>query len=211
MQSKRKSSAVARRVVRAINGLRTVREVVGPVEPGMSVFAVTRGQISMIDVVTYLVEQAGACEVSVWTWCIAEYEIEAFERLLATRAIVRGTLIVDRSAEQRNVELLDRWRAKFGADAVKVCQNHAKLATVSSDRFRFLARGSMNLNYNPRFEQFDVSEGDAAFELVREIEAEIPVLPRYCSRREADAASGLLDVFTDETLRPFEGVNVWAK
>lgn len=209
--SSRAVAARARRVARAVNGLQTTREVIGRVESGMSLFAVTRGQISMIDVIMHCVEELGAAEVSVWTWCIAEYEVEAFERLLASRQITAATLVVDRSAEQRNVELLDRWRDRFGASSVKICMNHAKLATISNGAMRLLARGSMNLNFNPRFEQFDLSEGDPAFDLVREIESEIPVLPRLASRRAADDASGILDAWSANDLQPFEGVTVWQK
>jgi hypothetical protein len=207
----RKQASAARRVRKAVEGFRTCAEVIGEIEAGMALFVVTRGQISMIDVVTYLVGRIGPCEVSVWTWCIADYEVEAFERLLRERAISRAELIVDRSAEQRNVDLLDRWRDRFGVETVRVCMNHAKIATVFNERFRFLVRGSMNLNFNPRFEQFDLSEGDAAFDLVRAIEAEIPVLPRLSSRRQADGASGLREAWSGAELREFSGVKVWHK
>ncbi len=209
--STRKQAAAARRVRNAVEGFRTCAEVIGEIEAGMALFVVTRGQISMIDVVTYLVGKIGPCEASVWTWCIADYEVEAFERLLREQAISRAELIVDRSAEQRNVELLDRWRDRFGEDTVRVVMNHAKMATIFNERFRFLVRGSMNLNFNPRFEQFDVSEGDAAFDLVRAIEAEIPVLPRLCSRRQADGASGLREAWSGAALREFSGIKVWHK
>lgn len=196
-------------MARAIEGHRTAAEVIGPVVPGMSVFAVTRGQISMIDVIAHLVSEAGPCNVSVWTWCVADYEVEAFESLLANRRITGATLIIDFAGERRNVELTDRWRARFGDESVRVVKNHAKLATVSNDRVRLLARGSMNLNENPRFEQFDVSEGDAAFDLVREIELEIPVSRRMAPHHAAVAATGLASAWSADALKPFAGVRQW--
>lgn len=207
----RKSAAKSRRVSKAIEGFKTASEVIGTVEPGMSLFAITRGQISMIDVISHLLSQVGPSHVTVWTWCIADYEIEAFEKLLSSKQITGGGLIVDRSAEQRNVELLDRWRNRFGEDSVRIVMNHAKIATVSNERFKLLARGSMNLNFNPRFEQFDISEGDAAYDLVKEIEAEIPILPRLSSRRSADEATGIKDAWSQTDLKPFSDVKVWAK
>ena len=54
--------------------------------------------------------------------------------------------------------------------------NHSKIVTIRSDRFRLLLRGSMNLNFNPRFEQFDLTEGGEDFEMVKRIEAELPIL-----------------------------------
>jgi hypothetical protein len=213
MKEKKPTAAKASRVANALNARTTAADCIGPVEKGMSIFAVTRGQISMIDVVGHLIDCMERPSISVWTWCIADYEVESFERLLRDGRLAGGRLIVDRSAEQRNVELIDRWRDKFGPESVRVCMNHAKIATVWDANYRVLARGSMNLNFNPRFEQFDVSEGDDAFSLVHEIENEIPILPRLCARREAEDATGVREAWTMDDLKPFQlsGVKVWAK
>ena len=49
----------------------------------------------------------------------------------------------------------------------------------------------MNLNQNPRFEQFDMTEGDAAYDLVKSIEESLPVLPRTYSNFDAEQATGV--------------------
>ncbi|QDV24379.1 hypothetical protein [Aureliella helgolandensis] len=202
----------SKRIARAVEGFHTAAETIGPIEPGMSLFAITRGQISMIDVVRHVISQAtGPVRASVWTWCIAEYEVEAFEYFFRESIIEQATLVIDRSAEQRNAELIARWRDRYGRDAVRVCMNHAKISTIECQAFKVLARGSMNLNYNPRFEQFDISEGDGAFDLVREIEEDLPVLPRLSSRKEANDATKLTESFTADQLKPFEGIKPWAK
>jgi len=180
-------------------------------EAGMSVFGITRGQFSMIDIVRYFVDRTKPAKVSIWTWAIADYEIETFEYFYRTGDICDATLIVDRSAEHRNESLLTRWRDKFGKNSVKVCKTHAKIATIEGNGFKFLCRGSMNLNHNPRFEQFDVSEGGAAYSMVKEIESEIPVLAPHCSNRDANQASGLLFAWGDDELKEFTGTKHWAK
>jgi hypothetical protein len=212
-KEKKPTAAKASRVANAHNALKTAAECIGPVEKGMAVFAITRGQISMIDVVSHLISQMERPQISVWTWCIADYEVEAFEKLLRDDRLSGGRLIIDQRGEQRNVDLVDRWRAKFGPESVKVCMNHAKIATLCDANYRVLARGSMNLNHNPRFEQFDVSEGDDAYSLVQEIENELPILPRLCTWREAEEASGVRESWTMDDLKPFQlsGVKVWAK
>ena len=96
------SAARARRIAAAANAFRTAAETIGPVTPGMAVFAITRGQISMVDVVSHLVDQVAPATISLWTWCIADYEVEAFEKLLAERRIVAATLVVDRSGAGGN-------------------------------------------------------------------------------------------------------------
>jgi hypothetical protein len=207
--------ARARRVTRAAEGWRTAAEVLGALTADTAVCVVTRGQISMIDVIREAVRQLGAhgssVEASVWTWCIAAYEVEAFEYFLSGRELSAARLVIDRSAEQRNRPLIDRWRRAYGVSSVRVCLNHAKIATISNGRLRVAVRGSMNLNFNPRFEQFDLSVNDGVYDLVRGLEDRLPVLPVPSSWSEAAAASQVQAAFSDEALATFQGVRTWAK
>ena len=190
----------------------------GPITPGLSLFLVTRGQFSMLDMVQHVVAQLGRAEVSVWTWAIADYEVEAMAGLMANEAIVGARLIVDRSAEQRSAATIAAWRERFGVASVRVCKNHAKIArvwTAEKDAVqrafrRVLIRGSMNLNFNPRFEQADVTEGGEDFDLVQRLEDELPILRPLCSNTEADTASGLGKAFESSTLHMFEGIKPWS-
>jgi len=184
---------------------------IGPIVPGLSLFVVMRGQFSMLDMVQHVIAEIGPAEVSVWTWAIADYEVEAMSALMSTAAIVGARLVVDRSAEQRSAKTIADWRQRFGVAAVRVCKNHAKIARVWTADRRVLLRGSMNLNFNPRFEQADLTEGGADFDLVARIEDELPVLRPMCSNAEAEAASGLSRSFEFSTLAMFSGVKVWAK
>lgn len=58
----------------AVESFRTASEAIGTLEPGISIFGVTRGQFSMIDLVLAVLDQLGPAHVSLWTWKIAEYE-----------------------------------------------------------------------------------------------------------------------------------------
>jgi len=69
----------------------------------------------------------------------------------------------------------------------------------------------MNLNFNPRFEQFDLTEGGEDFDLVRRLELELPVLPDNIGGAEVYAASKVADAFGSEKLAMFTGLKVWAK
>jgi hypothetical protein len=202
---------VGGRNARAVEAFGNAAEAIGPIDPGLRLFLVTRGQFSMLDMVLHVLAELGPAAVSVWTWAIADYEVEAMEGLMGREAITAGRLIVDRSAEQRSATTIERWRSRFGAESVRVCKNHAKIARVWTAERRVLLRGSMNLNFNPRFEQADITEGGEDFELIEGMEAALPVLPALCSNAEAEAASGLGRAFEAETMRMFAGVKVWAK
>ena len=179
----------------------------------MSLFAITRGQWSMIDAVLHCLEQTGPAAISLWTWTGAEYDFQCLNRLRAERAVISGRLVVDAGGRSKHPHLIADWKLNFGADSVRYVKNHAKIVTISSGdgRFRLLLRGSMNLNANPRFEQFDLSDGGPAFDLVQEIEDSLPILPDNCTGSDVYAATGLQRSFPDDAFTLFDGVQPWVK
>jgi len=203
------SAAPASRRRYARESFRSAAEAIGAITPGMSVFLITRGQFSMLDIVQHVVAEIGPSALSLWTWAIADYEVEAMAGLMANASIIGARLIVDRSAEQRSAKTIADWRQRFGVEAVRVCKNHCKIARVWTPERRVLIRGSMNLNYNPRFEQADVTEGGEDFDLVARIEDELPVLRPMCSNAEAESASKLSLAFEASELAMFQGVRPW--
>lgn len=166
----------------------------------------------MVDAVLHVLDAVGHAErLSLWTWTIADYEIETFRRLMLDGRIGSGRLIIDAGARSKNKALIAAWQAGFGRDSVRYVLNHAKIATVEGGGLKVLLRGSMNLNHNPRFEQLDVSEGGPAFDLVRELEDELPVLPDDVTGAEVYRASRVSEAFDAETLDLFKGLRRWAK
>lgn len=222
------SARSIKRAQRCVESFKTAAECIGPIETDMAVFAVTRGQFSMIDAVQHCLAEMGPSVLSIWTWCIADYEIETFESLLASRQITSATLVIDRAGEQqvaktrsfrasddkasRQGQLLTHWRAKFGPQSIKVVLNHAKIATLDNGRHKVVVRGSMNLNHNPRFEQLDVTEGKGPFDLIRSIEQSLPDLPAHYTQHDLQSATGAHVLFTPEQLKPFQSsLKIWKK
>jgi hypothetical protein len=202
-------AALASRRKKAVETFGNAQAAIGELYPGMSIFGITRGQFSMIDIILYLLREMGRASITVWTWAIADYETEVFSGLMQRKEIESALLVVDYSASRRNGELLAGWRALYGPGSVKVCMNHAKVARVWNEDYRFLARGSMNLNFNPRFEQFDLTEGGNDFDLVERIEAELDLLPVEHSKREAQAVTKLGMAFDLSKLEIFEANKIW--
>jgi hypothetical protein len=190
---------------------KTAAECIGRIEPGAALFAITRGQFSMIDAALACLDQVGPAAVSLWTWTVAEYEIECLERLRTDGRILAGRLIIDHGARNKNAGLIRQWKAAFGPESVRYVLNHAKIVTIQNDRFKLLLRGSMNLNYNPRFEQFDLTEGGRDFDLVQEIESALPVLDDQAPGEDIYKASRVSEAFDQEQLNLFSGIKVWAK
>lgn len=133
---------------------------------------------------------------------------------MAAGDITRARLVLDVSCDKgqrdKNV-VVEAWRTKFGDDSVRICRNHAKIARITNGSLKVLVRGSCNLNFNPRFENVDVSEGGPEFDLVKQIEDELPCLGRDYRYKDAMRASKVDQAFEQSTLAMFELCQVWAK
>jgi len=207
-----RASSPAARAARAVESFRSAAECIGPIDPGFSVFAITRGQFSMVDAVLHTIEQIGRAErLSLWTWTIADYEVEVFRKLATDGRIDAGTLIIDHGARNKNAGLIREWKGVYGPSSVRYVLNHAKIATVEGAGMRVLLRGSMNLNHNPRFEQLDASEGGPAFDMVRGIEESLPILADDAPGSDVYRASKVADAFEPQQLEVFSHLKVWAK
>lgn len=209
------SARLEKRNTRAIDGYKAAVTDLYPIEHGMHVFAVTRGQWSMVDAVLASLDAVASSEspahLSIWTWCIASYEVDCIRRLMLDRRISLARLLIDRAGSSRDPDLMQAWRDVFGPESIRVVVNHAKIATIETAEYRLLLRGSMNLNYNPRYEQFDMTEGGPDFDLVRSIEDSLPILHERSARDEVTKVTGLSDAHTQETLNLFAPRKVWAK
>jgi hypothetical protein len=204
-------SAIAVRRERVQESFKTASECIGIIKKNSGIFAVTRGQFSMIDAILACLDQTGPAKVSVWTWTVAEYEVEVLTRMMRDDRIIDGRMVIDHGARNKNSTIIRQWKDSFGENSVRYVVNHSKIATIENDEWKILLRGSMNLNYNPRFEQFDLTEGGADFDLVKEIENELPILTDAASGKQAYSATKLDQAFTQETLNLFDGGKVWSK
>ena len=163
---------------------------------GAHVFGVNKGQFSAIDLCSAVLELTGPADVSVWTWCIADYEVQAVTAFLGDGRIQNFRLVMDWAGAQRDMPLVGEMQARFGLDCLRVTKTHAKLVTVATpDGWRIVVRGSMNLNANKRFEQFDVCDDPAIYSVVRDLEDELWRRGKPLPARELkhDDATRLLD------------------
>ncbi len=170
---KARGSATIRRVGRAAQCLGLAREATQDFGLGDHLFGITKGQFSMIDIASAVLEKTGPADVAVWTWCIADYEVEAIGAFIGSGSIRGFRLVMDWAGVQRDMQIVAELQEKFGLDCIRVTKTHAKIVIVSNDTWRVVIRGSMNLNANPRFEQFDVSDGGPAWDVMSGVMTEM--------------------------------------
>lgn len=174
VRAKGSTPAYAKRKAGAALALDTARNALKGFDRGGHLFGMNKGQFSMIDIASALLARVGVADVSVWTWCIAEYEVEAVSAFLDAGSIRSYRMVMDWAGANRDMPLIGEMQERYGDDCIRVTMTHAKIVTIATDDgWRIVVRGSMNLNNNPRFEQFDVSDDVATYDMVRGIEAEL--------------------------------------
>jgi len=156
-----KRKRVRREVVRAVNTESAARAI-GTLEPGCEIYGFTKGQFSCIDLIEHCLNCTGPADVFIATWSAAAGDIKRAHKFLTNGLIRSLRFLVDYSFQSRKPEFCQELVATFGYDVLRVTVTHAKYVLIRNEAWNLVIRTSMNLNYNPRFENFEISD-DKAF------------------------------------------------
>lgn len=162
------SAGQANRTANAKTTSNNAANFIGPITRGMSAFAFTDGTFSLIDIIRHALDEIGPAQLKLWTWVIAEYDVRELARLLAAEELTAVVMYLHKDAQDqagvRPDTILKLARSSFGAENVILTKNHAKQCQLKGKTQRVFVRGSMNLNFNSRIEQFELSEGGPEFD-----------------------------------------------
>ena len=148
---------VDRELVKVVRG-ESAAQAIGELKPGCEIYGFTKGQFSCIDVIAHCLRQTGPADVFIATWSAAAGDIKAAHRFLKNGRIRSIRFLVDYSFQSRKPEFCKELTATFGYDAIRVTVTHAKYIMIRNEDWDLVIRTSMNLNYNPRFENFEISD-----------------------------------------------------
>jgi hypothetical protein len=145
-------------------------EAVGPLKPGGWVAGITKGQLSMWDLVLALMAQHpdSTGELDVATWTVSSDDSASVASYVDNGRLTRVGWIVDRSFPTRKQAYARTLSECFGFEAIHCTDVHAKFALLAINGRKYVIRGSMNFNRSPRFEQYDVNESPELFTLFAE-------------------------------------------
>lgn len=136
---------------------KTAAEAIGPISREIEIYGFTKGQFSIVDVVNHVLDQIGPARLDLCTWTAANNHITKVLQLVDAGRIIASRWLVDLTFNRRAPQLAHRIREVFGDDAIRVAQNHAKFLLLGNDEWKVVIRTSMNLNFNPRFENFQLA------------------------------------------------------
>jgi hypothetical protein len=154
----RRQLSANRREVRDMRRTKTAAEAIGPITRDVEIYGFTKGQFSIIDILHHCLDIIGpSAHLQISTWTAANADISTVLELCNCGKVASARWLVDLTFNRRSPELAQRIRDVFGDDAIRVAKNHAKFVLLSVADWRLVVRTSMNLNFNPRFENFQLA------------------------------------------------------
>lgn len=179
--------------------------------------ALTEGHFSLLDLIEATLAITGPADVVVSTWSAGFYDVEAAERFRADGRLRSIRFVMD-SSDKRGQATGADVASLFGAGAIRTTRTHAKFVVITNDEWNVVIQSSMNLNLNPRSEQFSMTDcrETAAFVLgvVDALFAELPPGAtgdrRTPSLRDVDAVQPMVGVAMSRSVSASGTVRVGA-
>ena len=135
----------------------SARDTIAGFGPGVDIVGLTFGQFSLLDLVDATLEITGPADVTISTWSAGFYDVEAALRFRDSGRLRSIRFVMDSSAKRGQATVGDVGEI-FGADCVRATRSHAKFVLVRNASWDVLITTSMNLNLNPRLEQFEMTD-----------------------------------------------------
>lgn len=148
-------------------------EVLGRLTRTNEIYGFTKGQFSMLDLLRACMERTGPASLVISTWTAAKAEIQQLSALHESGAMKDVRWLIDHSFASRDKQAAHAIRLSFGLESVRVASVHCKFFTLTNARWQLVVRTSMNLNMNPRFEDFTIANDPEAHDFLHTIIDEI--------------------------------------
>ena len=136
-------------------------------------FGFTKGQFSLLDLLKATLRQTGPADIALSTWTANRMEALELGEMQKAGAIRSMRWLVDLTFCRRDPEAAHAVRQIFGPDAIRVANVHSKFCTFKNDQWRLVLRTSMNLNMNPRTEDFTIAHDPELFDFIADMLARV--------------------------------------
>ncbi|RZL17054.1 MAG: hypothetical protein EOO89_09855 [Pedobacter sp.] len=123
---------------------------IGNIEDWQSLFYVTDGAWSNIDVLEHLLQITGPANIYFSSWAISSEAIRRFQYWQEQGIVKETYAIFDQGIRNRKPEIFQEAVAAF--KNIRFLKCHAKLLVVESEKFKITVLGSANMTANPRKE-----------------------------------------------------------
>lgn len=164
---------------------------VQPLTRDAEVYGFTKGQFSMLDLLKAVLAKTGPAYMDFSTWTANRKEALELAAMRQSGELLGIRWLVDMTFVRRDPEAA-AILADFGAEAIRVAHVHAKFALFYNETWRLVLRTSMNLNMNPRTEDYHLAHDPDLFGFIHEMMDRIWKLQH---RTLAEAKPGVISQF----------------
>ena len=153
----------ARKARHRLSKVANARDTIAGFEPGTDIVGLTYGQFSLLDLIEATLEITGPADVTISTWSAGFYDVEAAVRFRDNGLLTSCRFLMDSSAKRGQATPGDVAEL-FGQDSIRTSRSHAKFVLIRNDDWAVVITSSMNLNLNPRLEQFEMTDDRERFD-----------------------------------------------
>ena len=133
------------------------RDTIAGFEQGTDIVGLTYGQFSLLDLIEATLEVTGPADVTISTWSAGFYDVDAAVRFRDNGLLTSCRFLMDSSAKRGQATPGDVAEL-FGQDSIRTSRSHAKFVLIGNGDWKVVITSSMNLNLNPRLEQFEMTD-----------------------------------------------------
>jgi len=149
-----------KRKVRVIDGTKiNAQQAAMALEKGASTYGFTLGQFSISDLIIEVLKKTLPADVIISTWTAANARVEHINKMWYQGRMKSCRFLLDPGFRVRQPEIAEKILAYFGPESVRTVANHAKFIVIRNDEWDVVIKTSMNLNTNPRLENYEICEG----------------------------------------------------
>ena len=162
----------------------SAKEAISGLTKTVDVFGFSKGQFSLIDIITACLERTGPAALVLSTWTAKHADLTQMMGFLKSGLVTDAKFILDFSFQRRAPAVAQAIRDTFGIESLRITRNHAKFFLLGNAEWSLTCKTSMNLNTNPRLEDFDISNDRNLFDFLSCIVADIFSL--HSGKRQAN-------------------------
>ena len=155
--------------IRKLLRKQTAAQAIGQLYPQCSIFGITKGQFSLVELIAVILQQTGPADVFLSTWTAAGGDLTEAHGFIESGAMRSFRCLVDNTFQRRKPAFAARIRELFGIEAIRVTRNHAKFCLIRNEKWSIVINTSMNLNSNPRLEDFLIQDNAALADFLQNI------------------------------------------
>lgn len=141
-----------KRILRDARRLEAAADAIAGFDKETSVYILSRGAFSLIDMLSAVLDVTGPAHLSLSTWTAANTDVSRALEFIHEGKVTGSRWLTDLTFTRRSPQLAARLRSTFGADAIRVGRVHAKFAIIKNAGWQVVVETSKNLNCNLRLE-----------------------------------------------------------